>query len=61
MTNPNPNQRGTQIKDLSVIVGRWSLDGQRRGRYPVNVSRYNFSYTKNELSNYSTERHKLKK
>ena len=28
MTNPNPNQCGTQIKDLHVMIGRCPLDRQ---------------------------------
>ena len=31
MTNPNPNQRRTQIKYLSVTIGRCSLDSQNGG------------------------------
>ena len=45
--NRNPNQRRTQKAGLGVLLGRCSLDRQRRGRvqHPTNVAYSFFRYT----------------
>ena len=63
MTNPNANQQGTQMKDLSILIGMRSLGSQHGGqsRHPANVGCSYFSYTNKDKSNHTSERHQRKK
>ena len=51
-----------QITDLSIIIGRCSLDNQQAGfsQHPVNVGCSNFRYTNNDQGNHSMDRYQWK-
>ena len=63
MTNRNFTQRGTHTTGLGIMIGRCSSDSQHRGPnlYPPNGGCSFFSYTNDNLSNHTNQRHQHRK